>query len=383
VAEAAIKKPGRPDMALILSESDASVAAMFTRNRVKAAPVRLDMARVRSGLARAVVVNSGNANACTGVRGMKDAVEAAALAARGLGVPEGRVLVCSTGVIGVPMPMDRVRPAVAALVEKAGGSGLEEAARAIMTTDSFPKFISQEVRAGGRAGVIAGICKGAGMIAPDMATMLCFIMTDLAVEKRALKAALREAVRDSFNLITIDGDMSTNDTVIAMANGMAGNRPLAEGSRDFRAFSSALSEVCSGLARMIARDGEGATRLVEIEVSGARDEAQARRAALSLANSLLLKTAIHGGDPNVGRVMAALGAAGVGIREESTDVYMGRLRVVRRGVVDAAAALRAAAELRGEEVSISVRLGLGHGRARALTCDISEEYVRIYAEYTT
>lgn len=382
VAEAAVKRPGRNDLALVYSETDASAAAVFTSNRVKAAPVRLDMKRIRSGRARAVVINSGNANAATGERGMKDACEMASLAGKWLGVPEGLVYVCSTGVIGVPLPMDRIRPAIRELAEGSGRASLKEAARAIMTTDTFPKVSSRKVKVGSRTGVVSGICKGAGMIAPHMATMLSFIMTDIAVESRALRAALREAVEDSFNSITVDGDMSTNDTVIAMANGMLGNPVLTAGSRHFGAFKRALSGVAAELARMIVKDGEGATKLIEIEVLGARSGAQAKKGAMALANSLLLKTAIYGEDPNVGRVMAALGGSGIEMDERKTDVFVGKVRAVRRGVL-VGAEREARKELRGREVRISVRLNSGKGRAKVLTCDLTEKYVRINAEYTT
>jgi glutamate N-acetyltransferase/amino-acid N-acetyltransferase len=382
VAEAAIKRPGRNDLALIYSETDASAAAVFTSNRVKAAPVRLDMKQIRSGKARAVIVNSGNANAATGERGMRDAREMASLAGKWLGVPEGLVYVCSTGVIGVALPMDRIRPAIRKLAEGHGRASLEEAARAMMTTDTFPKLSWRKVKMGSRTGLVSGICKGAGMIAPHMATMLCFMMTDMAVDSGALKSALREAVEDSFNSITVDGDMSTNDTVIAMANGMAGNSVLTAGSRHFGAFKRALSEVAAELARMIVRDGEGATKLIEIEVSGAKNGAQAKKGAMALANSLLLKTAIYGEDPNVGRVMAAIGSSGIEMDEKKTDVFIGKVRAVRKGVL-VGAEREARKELKGGEVSISVRLNSGSGRARVLTCDLTEKYVRINAEYTT
>lgn len=381
-AGAAIKRPGRNDMALIFSEANAAAAGTFTTNRIKAAPVRLDMRRIRSGRGRAVVVNSGNANACTGKRGMLDAEETASLAAGHLGIPDKLVYVCSTGVIGVPLPMRRMRPALKTLAKGLGSASLEDAARAIMTTDTVPKFLSTKIRVGLREGIISAICKGAGMIDPSMATMLSFIMTDVAVEGKAFALALREAVDGSFNSITIDGDRSTNDTVLLLANGMLGNSPLREGSADFRRFKAALSGVTGKLAEMIARDGEGATRLVEVEVMGARTEAEARRGAKAVANSLLVKTALYGGDPNWGRVMAVLGASGISIKEEKTDVFFGRVKVAGRGAATGKEQ-EARKELKGREVRIRAALNIGRARARVLTCDLTEEYVRINAEYTT
>jgi len=382
VTGAAIKRPGRIDMAFVFSETEAAAAGMFTTNKIKAAPVRLCMERVKSGRASAVVVNSGNANACTGPRGMRDAKETARLVAEHTGVPGGRVLVCSTGVIGVPMPMERVRPAVEMLAMGLGKAGIEDFARAIMTTDTFPKFVSKKITLGRQEASISAAAKGAGMIAPDMATMLCFIFTDLAVERAALKAALKDAVEGSFNAITIDGDRSTNDTVIVMANGMAGNPLIRKNSPGFGKFRAALADVAQALARMIVKDGEGATKVVEIELAGARTDAEARRGASALANSLLVKTALHGADPNWGRVMAVLGASGISIREERTDIYFGRVKVASRGVATGRTG-EAAGELKGKEVKIRVALNIGKGSARVLTCDLSEEYVKINAEYTT
>ena len=241
--EAAIKKPGRKDLALIYSERECVMAGMFTTNKIKAAPVRLDMRRIRSGKGQAVVVNSGNANACSGGQGRKAARETAGLAASHLGLKERSVYVCSTGVIGTPMPMERIRPKIEELARNLGASSVGDAAAAIMTTDTFPKIVSKRMKLGGKTATITGICKGAGMICPNMATMLCFIMTDAHIEKSALDEALKGAVRKSFNRITIDGDMSTNDTVLAMANGMAGNELIGRKSPAFAPFAEALAAV--------------------------------------------------------------------------------------------------------------------------------------------
>lgn len=389
VADAAIKQPGhaegtliKPDMALICSETEATAAATFTTNKVKAAPVRLDMKRIASGRGRAVVINSGNANACTGRQGLRDAQETAKLIGQRLGIPEGLIYVCSTGVIGVPLPMDRIRQGAEGLSANLGKASLEDAAMAIMTTDSFPKLASREVKIGRRGGVISAICKGAGMINPKMATMLCFVLTDIAVEKNALKSALRDAVGKSFNRITVEGDMSTNDTVLALANGALGNLPLKEGSKDFKSFGEALSDITAELSALIVKDAEGATKFVEIEVRGAKTELDAKKAANAVANSALVKTAIYGADPNWGRIMAALGRSGAAVIEEKTGIHIGGVRVVDKGVStgkEDAARL----SLMEKKIKISINLNSGKGDASVLTCDLTEEFVRLNSKYTT
>jgi glutamate N-acetyltransferase/amino-acid N-acetyltransferase len=378
VAAAGIKAAGRNDMSLIVSDTDAAAAGVFTTNRVQGAPVKLSRRRIRGGRARAVLVNSGNANVCTGPQGARDTEEMTGLVARSLGVPEGRVLACSTGVIGVPLPMKRIRPNVGRLAGGLGRATLEDAARAIMTTDAYPKF--QSARVG--SGTLAGMCKGAGMIDPAMATMLAFFMTDLAVEPRALRKALREAVGHSFNEITVDGNRSTSDTVLLLANGMAGNRPLAEGGRGYRAFCRTMGEMAESLARMIVADGEGATKVVSIEVSGARNEAHARRAAEAVANSVLVKTALWGNDPNWGRIMAVLGSCGASMREEETTVSLGGVAVFAKGRATGRED-EARRVVSSSEFPIRISLGRGAGRARVLTCDLTDAYVRFNAEYTT
>ncbi len=380
--EAAIKKPGRKDLALIYSEHEADMAGVFTSNAVKAAPVRLAMQRIRAGRGQAVIVNSGNANACTGRRGLDDAREMTALVARELRVRPSRVFVCSTGVIGIPLPMERIRPKIAELIAATGTHSLDDVAAAMMTTDRFPKVVAKKVTVDGKTGVIAGVCKGAGMICPRLATMLCFLLTDIRVESETLDACLRDAVGTSFNRITVDGDMSTNDTVLIMANGLLGNSPLRRTSRAFRAFRETLAEVSFELSKRIVEDGEGATKLVEIEVKGARTEVEAEKAAFSVANSKLVKTAIYGNDANWGRVMAALGYSGIGLREEKVDIFFGPVPVVRRGVSTDRdeAATRA---LRKNEVKITIALNMGKASARVLTCDLTEEYIRVNAAYRT
>lgn len=381
--EAAIKKPGRRDLALIYSEEEATMAGVFTSNAVKAAPVRLDMRRIQSGRGQAIIVNSGNANACTGENGTRDAREMARLIADRIRVKPSRVYVCSTGVIGVPLPMDRIRSRVDDLVAGLGRSSIYDVAAAMMTTDTFPKVIAKSVRIGGKTGVIAGVCKGAGMISPRMATMLCFLMTDLAVRQKTLRDALKTAVRATFNRITVDGDMSTNDTVLMMANGMLGNPRIGqEDARLHGVFYDALREVCEGLATLIVRDGEGATKLVSVEVRGARNDIDAEKAAFSVANSNLVKTALYGNDANWGRVMAALGYSGAKLLEEKVDIFFGDVQIVKGGI-STRKEEEAGRVLRNTEVALKIDLHVGRGSAKVLTCDLSEEYVKVNAAYRT
>ena len=381
--EAAIKKPGRKDIALIYSKTEANVAGAFTTNRVKAAPVKLDIEKTKSGKGQAIIVNSGNANACTGRKGMEDAAETASLTAKNLKIKSSLVYVCSTGVIGTPMPMERIISAIPELTSKLGNASLKDVASAIMTTDTFPKVISKKVKIESRIGTMTGICKGAGMIAPNMATMLCFILTDIAVEKRTLSKALKDSVRKSFNRITIDGDMSTNDTALIMANGMLGNSEIKENSASYKIFKNALDEITYELSRLIVKDGEGATKLITIEVKGAADEKEAEKAAFSVANSNLVKTAVYGNDANWGRIMAALGYSGIKFNDENVDIHLGNIKVVNKGTgagkdADANNYLK-----NNSEVSILINLSKGSASAKVLTCDLTEEYIRVNAEYRT
>jgi len=380
--EAAIKKPGRKDLALIYSEIEANTAGMFTTNNIKAAPVVLDMKKIRSGRGQAIVVNSGNANACTGERGYRDAVDIAGLVAQGLRIKPPTVYVCSTGVIGKFMPMDRIKSKIHDLTGNIGMSSIKEVAEAIMTTDTFPKIITKRVKNRNVAGSIAGICKGAGMIWPDMATMLCFLMTDISINKEALNIALKDSVSRSFNRITVDGDRSTNDTVLIMANGMAGNPEIAKNSKPYGIFANALYEITYELSRMIVKDGEGATKLIEIEVRNARNEAEAEKAAFSVANSNLVKTAIYGNDANWGRIMAAIGYSGVKVIEKKVDIYIGKVKVAANGVATGRDK-EAVKVMRDEDIRIIVDLHIGRSSAKVFTCDLTEGYVKVNAAYRT
>jgi glutamate N-acetyltransferase/amino-acid N-acetyltransferase len=377
-----IKKADMPDLALIASECAATAAGVFTTNRVAAAPVLLDRERLRRGTARAILVNSGNANACTGRQGYADAVEMAALAARVLGLSPEDVLVGSTGVIGKPLPMERIRAAVPILAGRLRREGGEEAARAIMTTDTILKMAAAEETIGGRTVTVGGIAKGSGMIHPQMATMLAYLATDAKVSRAVLQRGLRQATERTFNRIPVDGDTSTNDTVLCLANGLAGNRPITPGSADARRFQALLERVCLDLAKHIARDGEGATKLVELVVNGARTEADALRVATTIATSSLVKTAWFGEDANWGRIMAAIGRAGVRLAPDKIGIAYGDVVVVRRGIgLGQGAEERASAVLKEREFTLTVTLGSGKGTARVWTTDLSPDYVTINASY--
>ncbi len=377
-----IKKNEKKDLAIIFSDREASVAGVFTRNRVKAAPVLLDLTRVKSGKGQAIVANSGCANACTGKRGLADARATAEIAARALGIKPDAVLVSSTGVIGEYLPMARVGTGIATAIGLLSGAGWEQAAEAIMTTDMYPKLSIVQEEIGGKTITVAGIAKGSGMIHPNMATMLCFIVTDAVLSAPVLKKALLASAEKSFNLITVDGDMSTNDMILSMANGAAGNRRIAPASKEFKKFQTCLDTVAGTLARRVVRDGEGATKFVEIEVRNARSPVEAKRAAMTVAKSSLVKTAIFGEDANWGRIMAALGYADVEMDEARTDIMIGKAKIVEKGLgMGKAAEREAALALKQREVQIVIDLHKGKGRATVWTCDLSYEYVKINAAY--
>jgi glutamate N-acetyltransferase/amino-acid N-acetyltransferase len=367
----------RLDLGILFSEGPCAAAAVFTTNLVKAASVILDGQRLKTGKARAVVVSSGCANACTGRQGMADAEEMAELAARHTGLEAEDVLVASTGVIGVCLPMERIRSAVPEI--KLSVEGGHDIARAIMTTDTVPKEVAME------AGdfTIGGIAKGSGMIHPNMATLLCFLTTDASVDAHFLQQALREAVDMSFNMVSIDGDNSTNDMVLLMANGLSGGKPVVPGSRQAEVFQKALNQVCIYLARAIARDGEGATRLIEVTVSRAENLADARLAARTIVGSSLVKAAVHGCDPNWGRVVVAAGRSGAMVDMDKIGLEIDGVTVLRAGAPVPFNREKVVKILGGKEVPISLNLNLGNARATAWGCDLSAEYVKINADYTT
>ncbi|MFA5398942.1 MAG: bifunctional glutamate N-acetyltransferase/amino-acid acetyltransferase ArgJ [Dehalococcoidia bacterium] len=377
--EAAIKYKGRLDLGLLYSEAPAVSAAVFTRSKVKAAPIILSMKNNEKGRARAVVVNSGCANACTGDGGLRDAAEMAALAAKKLGIRADQVMVASTGVIGNIMPMDRIQNGIGKIeLIKSGGHKL---ARAIMTTDTRPKEIAVRVMEQNGHYTIGGIAKGAGMIHPDMATLLSFLTTDARIDRVFLAKALRAAVEDSFNMITVDGDTSTNDMVSIIANGKADNDLIT--AENGRMFKHALSRVCRYLACSIAADGEGATRLIEVCIERAKSRSQARKVARLIAASALVKSAVHGNDPNWGRVVAVLGRSGADMDEGALDVYLQGEQVMRGGNPLPFEKNKLSRRMKADEVTIRVCLNIGTGSAVAWGCDLSQEYVTINSDYTT
>jgi len=377
---AGIKKEDKKlDLGILFSEVPCAAVAVFTTNKIKAAPVVLSQERLRGGRAVALVANSSIANACTGEQGMADALEMAEMAARKVGVLPEDVLVASTGVIGEFLPMDKIGAGVGRIA--LSGDGGHELARAIMTTDTVPKEIAVRSSEGGF--IIGGIAKGSGMVHPDMATLLGFLTTDASVDAGFLRAALRRAVDISFNMVSVDGDTSTNDTVLLMANGLVGNETITKDSRQADCFQQALNKVCIHLARDIARDGEGATKLIEVTVDGAVSLADARLAARTVAGSLLLKAAMHGNDPNWGRAVAALGRSGVEVEETGVDLYMGGVCLLRAGrplPFDRGGVEKL---LNNKEVTVVLNLNLGEATATAWSCDLSEEYVTINSQYTT
>lgn len=369
------------DLGILYSEVSCTAAGVLTTNKVKAAPVLVCQERLSGRKARAIVVNSGCANACTGDQGLADAQEMTGLVARKLSIPASEVLVASTGVIGVPLPMARVRTGIERIVIARDGG--HQLARAILTTDSNPKQIAVSTKSNNGKITVGGIAKGAGMIFPNMATLLCFLTTDARLDPRLAEWALRGAVDASFNMISVDNDTSTNDTVILMASGLAGNQPIKDGSADAEAFKAALQEVCVYLAKRVVRGGEGATRLIEIRVEGAASEQDARLAARAVASSSLVKAAVHGADPNWGRVLAAVGRSGAEVDQSKVDLYLDEVSLLKAGSPAQFDVEKARRILKREEVPIRVCLNLGGDAAVAWGCDLSADYVTINSAYAT
>jgi glutamate N-acetyltransferase/amino-acid N-acetyltransferase len=378
-------RAGTPDLGLILSEQPAVAAAVFTTNRVQAAPVLFDREVLKHGPVRGVVVNAGNANACTGLKGLRDARRMSQLAAECAGAAPGRFLVASTGVIGVPLPLARVESGIRDAATRLGRTSAhaDVIARAIMTTDLVPKAAAVEVRVGGKPVRIGGIAKGSGMLAPNMATLLCFITTDCAIRAALLRRALRETVGQTFNRITVDGDCSTNDTVAVLASAAAGNPPVDRTGPGFRAFRDGLLAVGVELSQALVRDGEGASRFVEISVTGARSESEATRVARSIATSPLVKCAINGGDPNWGRIICAAGYSGAAVEPERMRLWINEEMLFRYDVPAAVPREKLVACMKPKEIRVRLDLGRGRRRARVWTCDFSREYVSINADYHT
>lgn len=379
-----IKKADKYDVGIIYSEVPAAAAAVFTQNAMCAAPVIVSRENITNGKLRAIVINSGCANACTGEQGMADAREMVERTAKVLNINPHEVLVSSTGVIGVTLPMGKIRGGIDLAVQELSVDGYDQVMQAIMTTDTFPKTCAYEFSLGGTPVRIAGIAKGAGMIHPNMATMLGYITTDAAISPTTLDKALKDAVNLTFNMISVDGDTSTNDTVAVMANGQAGNRLISStDDSDYATFYEALRQVCLYLAQQVVRDGEGATKFLEITVKGAKSFTEAKTAAMSVAKSPLVKTAFFGQDPNWGRILCAVGYSGIDANPATTSLSIGGVIIVKSGLgasFDAGALKQVMSE---KDITVIVDLGQGDAQATVWTCDFSYEYVKINGEYTT
>ena len=377
-----IKKSSILDLALIVSSEPGPIAGVFTMNRLPAAPVQLDRLHLRGGVGQAVIINSGNANACTGPQGIADAEEMTTLVARRLDVKPQTVFVGSTGVIGQPLPMARVREGIPSLMARARRSGGQEAARAILTTDLKPKEAAASARIGGRTITIGGMAKGSGMIHPDMATMLAYVTTDAAIERSALQQILASSANRSFNCISVDGDTSTNDTVLCLANGLAGNAVIKLHTPEAKQFERLLHTVCFALAMKVCRDGEGVTKVVRLVVTGAKTEKDAKQVAKTVGTSSLVKTALFGEDANWGRIVAALGRAGVSIDPHHIALAFDDVLMVRSGMgLGRRAEQRISRVVRRKEFTITLDLGQGSSEAQLWTTDLSYEYVKINASY--
>lgn len=387
--KAGIKHSGRKDLALLYSEVPAVAAGAFTTNRCKASPVKVSQAHLNSKIHQAIIVNSGNANCANGRSGDRDAATMTESMAKLLGLDRRMVLVASTGIIGMKLPIEKITKRVSELVCGLSDNNGVSFAETIMTTDTKKKEYTVKVKLGGSVVTIGGACKGVGMLYPEMktgkhATMLAFITTDASISKAMLEDSLDEAIKDSFNMVSVDGDMSTNDSCFIMANGLAGNKRITAKGSMYREFTSALKFMASEMAKMLAEDGEGATKLVEIEVKGAKTSDDARKIARKVSLSNLLKCAINGGDPNWGRIVAAAGASGVEFDIDKTDIYLGPVKALSNGAISKTFDKKKAAKFfKGKKVYMTVDLKSGKHSAKAWTCDFSKEYVAINSEYST
>lgn len=377
-----IKKSGRKDLGIIFAEKPARAAAVFTRNVVKGAPVIIGMERIRNGLCQALLINSGVANTHTGKDGIKRAVQTSKYLAGELEIDEELIIPSSTGIIGGKLPVDKIRDSIPRLVSGLGKNKMQDVAEAIMTTDKFPKSAHRNIIVGGRKGTIAAVAKGAGMISPDMATMLCFVMTDIDISEKAMNKALKNSVDLSFNRTIVDGDTSTNDSVFLLSSGVLGNRQVTDKGKDYEKFEQALTELNTDLAEMMVKDGEGATKVVKIIAKGAKNETDARKIAHTVGTSLLVKTAFFGEDANWGRLIAAAGRAGVEFDPEKLEIYFDRIKVVKEGK-------QCKDESKYEHIfkqpEFTVTLDLKQGKAESfvLTSDLTFDYVKINAHYRT
>lgn len=380
---AGIKKNGNLDVAVIYTEKEAAVAGVFTKNLVAAAPVYQSKIVVNTGTAHAVVANAGCANACTGEQGIKDAEKMATIAANELNCRADDIIVASTGLIGSNLPMDKMEAGIKAAVKELSKDGSVNAGNSIITTDTYSKALATEVEIGGAEVRFGAIAKGSGMIRPDMATMLCFITTDADIDQKLLQEALRDATEVSFNCMTVDGDMSTNDSVVILANGAAGNKKIVDKGEDYQKFYEALKTICIELAKRIAADGEGASKFIMINITGAESFADAKKVGMSVANSPLVKTAFFGQDANPGRTICAVGYSGVHVVPEKISIKFGGLTVYDKGLVTKFDEDAMRKVLAAHDIIVDIELGLGSAQATIYTCDLSFQYVKINADYTT
>ena len=377
-----IKKDGRRDLGLIFSEVPAQVAGLFTTNAVRAAPVQLDMERIKKGFCQAVVINSSNANACTGSQGLKDARSVSSWVAKRLRIDERLVFPSSTGVIGVPLPLKKIKEGIPRLVEALSPEGWMKTVEAIMTTDTLPKVEAATCRIKGKQVKLCGMAKGAGMIRPNLATMLSFLVTDADITPPLLQRMLKIAGEDSYNRITIDGETSTNDTVLLLANGKAGHDSLSHMDKDGKIFQSMLLEVCQSLAKSLVKDGEGATKFIEIQILGARDKEDAKKAGYAIAHSPLVKTAFFGEDANWGRILCALGHSGAQINPNRIDVLFDKVPIVKNGMgTDSRLEEKASQVIKKKAFKVTVALHQGKSEFSVFTTDLSIDYVKINASY--
>ena len=377
-----VKKSGNKDLALIFSDVPSKAAAVFTTNVVKAAPVILGQERIKQGLCQAIVINSGIANAFTGAIGYQNAVQTTRDISASLGIEPDLVIPSSTGLIGGPLPVSKIKKAIPNLISKLRPGGVEDVANAIMTTDRFPKFAVKKFKIGKKVGTIAAIGKGAGMICPNMATMLCFIITDININKTTLKKALVNSVDNSFNKIIVDGDTSTNDSVFILSNGLLGNNEITLKSSHYSRFENVLTELNTEIAELIVKDGEGATKVVKIDVLGARTVKEAEKIARTIGNSQLVKTAFFGQDPNWGRILAAAGRSGVMFNPDKVEMFFDDKRVVKNGIQFQAES-KFANVFKKPKFTVTIKLKEGKASSYVITSDLSHEYVSINSEYRT
>lgn len=378
-----IKSGGQKDLGLIYSTVPARVAALFTKNTFKAAPVLIDAERIKRGTAQAIITNSGCANAATGKAGMADALAVSGAAARQLNIPEDHLLVCSTGVIGKRLPVKKIETGIGKLVKGLNEYGIEDAEEAMMTTDKYPKIAIRKGIVGAKDITICGIAKGAGMIEPNMATLLTYVMTDALIDAKALNTVFHQVIDSTFNAISVDGCMSTNDTAIILANGLAGNNPLERAQARLQRFRDMLTDVLAELACAVVKDGEGATKFITIVVEGAKSKSDARRVAYAVANSNLVKTACFGGDPNWGRIIAAVGSSGIPLEKEKVSLSIGNINVFSQDTPADISYAKLKEVFKGSNIEVRVGLGGGDKSYSVYTSDLSYDYVKINADYST